>query len=94
MPFMYSSRWGLWHVPQVSGTVARLVRLFSSAFGRMLCAPWQLVHVGAEPCAAPFSALPWMLSWNLPPMLPPGILPVAAIVSLPWHFEHVASTLA
>ncbi len=60
----------------------------------MVCAPWQLLQVGAEPCAAPLSALPWMLSWNLPPTLPPGNFPVAAFASLPWHFEHVASTLA
>ena len=73
---------------------ARLVRLFSSPFARMLCAPWQFVHVGAEPCAAPLSALPWMLSWNLLPTLPPGSLPCATTASLPWHFEQVFSTLA
>ena len=60
----------------------------------MLWVPWQLVHVGAEPWAAPLSALPWILSWNLLSMLPPGNLAWATTASLPWHFEHVASRLA
>ena len=94
IPFMYASRCGLWQAPQVSGTFARFVRLPGSLLARMLCAPWQFVHVGAEPCAAPCSALPWMLSWNLLAMLPLGSLPLAIVASSPWQREQVASTLA
>ena len=94
MPFPYASRSGLWQLPQVSGIRARLVRLSASLLARMSCAPWQFVQVGADPWAALLSALPWMLSWNLLPMLPPGSLPLATTASLPWHFEQVASTLA
>src|SRR5512137_2685723 len=60
----------------------------------MLCAPWQSVHSGADAAAAPFNALPWMLSSNLLPMLPPGSLPFATTASLPWHFSQVATRFA
>ena len=35
-----------------------------------------------------------MLSWNLDATLPPGSFACATTASLPWHFAHVASTLA
>jgi hypothetical protein len=37
---------------------ARFTRLASAAFGKMLCAPWQFVHVGASLRAPLASSLP------------------------------------
>ena len=91
MPLPYASRSGLWQLPQVSGMRARETLLRGSDFGWMLWVPWQSVHSGADIAAADLSALPWILSSNLPPTLPLGSLPLAMTASLPWHFSQVAT---
>ena len=76
------------------GDLARDGRALGSDFGADVCAPWQLVQVGAEARAAPASACPWMLSWNLLATLPPGSFASRTIASLPWHLPQVASRFA
>ena len=75
---------------------SRATRLSGSDLGWMLCVPWHEVQVGAAALYTPLpsTSRPWMLSWYLAWMLPPGRWACSTILSLPWQAPQVVSMLA